>query len=159
MSIFVFAAKRVTAGHIIIIYRLAWFLPWPISEYTKDRQQQAPRWPQPPYLVEVVKLDLSYSSTHAWSDGFAGIPDEIRHRKQFGSCCVTLVAHLKMPADNEYQVNHMCRPHPSNHHLKPIVFSSPNNCMCVWGSGVGIKGERERQRTSGLKQSVRFFFF
>ena len=63
--------------------------------------------------------------------------------------------------------------YPSNHHLKLIFFSSPTDCVRVGeggrngeggerGRGGGREGERrgrERGRTSGLSQSVRFFFF
>ena len=57
--------------------------------------------------------------------------------------------------------------HPSNHHLKLIFFSSPTDCVCVFGweterEGEGERGgggerERERERECGLSQSVRFF--
>ena len=45
--------------------------------------------------------------------------------------------------------------HPSNHHLKPIFFSSPTDC--VWGGGEGGRG-KEREGTSGLSQNVTDFF-
>ena len=45
--------------------------------------------------------------------------------------------------------------HRSNHHLKSIFFSNPADCVCV-GRGGGLR-ERERERTSGLLQSVRVF--
>ena len=33
--------------------------------------------------------------------------------------------------------------HPSNHHLKPIFFSSPTDCVCVWEGRIEGGGERE----------------
>ena len=55
--------------------------------------------------------------------------------------------------------------HPSNHHLKLIFFNSPTDCICGGGDGEGGergKGEgeggEERGKTSGLSQSVSFFF-
>ena len=55
--------------------------------------------------------------------------------------------------------------HPSDHHLKLIFFSSPTDCVCVCVTERDRQTDRERERegrergrTSGLSQSVRFFF-
>lgn len=72
------------------------------TEQLEDVQNRPHNDPSmPPYLVEVVKLDLSHSSTNAGSNGLAGISNKVWHREQFGCSYFTLVACLKMPANNK----------------------------------------------------------
>ena len=72
----------------------------------------------PPYLVKVIKLDLSHSSANAGSDGLAGISDKVRHREQLGRSYFTLVTCLKMPANNK-----------NKNQYRYLVVNAQANCI------------------------------
>lgn len=56
------------------------------------------------YLVEIIELYTSNSTTNPGCDRFTRISNKIRHREQFGSLFVTLVRSIKVPSKKKENI-------------------------------------------------------
>ena len=98
----------------------------------------------PDYLTELLRIYKPTRQLRKSSDtSILCIPTVCRHylvkdhflmlRRQSGTLSLTKSSH---PTPS----------HPSNHHLKLILISSPTDCVCVQGREKEVEWRRERER-------------